>query len=155
MIIGTPNYMSPEQARGKDVDHQTDIFSFGVVFYEMLSGSSPFAGETVSDVIAAVLTKEPRTLSDIPTELAEILNKTLQKDKKNRYQTAKDLLNDLREVKQELQFREKLKRTSDTGDIEPKTQIFESNDNRRRQYKIQIQNLKSVVVLPFSKYQHG
>ncbi len=105
MIIGTPNYMSPEQARGKDVDHQTDIFSFGVVFYEMLSGNSPFAGETVSDVIAAVLTKEPKRLNDIPVELEEILNKSLEKDKKNRYQTAKDLLKDLQEAKEELDFK--------------------------------------------------
>ncbi|MGI8640307.1 MAG: serine/threonine protein kinase, partial [Pyrinomonadaceae bacterium] len=96
MIIGTPNYMSPEQARGRGVDHQTDIFSFGVVLYEMLSGSSPFAGETISDIIAAVLTKEPKPLADIPIELADIVDKTLQKDKQNRYQTAKDLLHDLK-----------------------------------------------------------
>ncbi|MDH3528896.1 MAG: protein kinase [Acidobacteriota bacterium] len=150
MIIGTPNYMSPEQARGKTVDHQTDIFSFGVVFYEMLSGSSPFAGDTVSDVIAAVLTKEPRALINIPAELTEILNKALKKDKTNRYQTAKDLLHDLKEVKQELQFREKLKRTSGTGDIEPKTQLSRAGATAGSDTISQIQNLKSVVVLPFS-----
>jgi serine/threonine protein kinase len=57
LLIGTPLFMSPEQARGTDVDHQTDIFSFGAVLYEMLSGVSPFAAGTVSDVIAAVLTQ--------------------------------------------------------------------------------------------------
>ena len=97
MIIGTPPFMSPEQARGKGIDHQTDIFSFGVVLYQLLSGASPFAA-TVSDVIAAVLTKEPRALTDVPPELAEIIGKTLQKEKRNRYRTAKDLLRDLREV---------------------------------------------------------
>ena len=126
MIVGTPNFMSPEQARGKCVDHQTDIFSFGVVLYEMLSGEQPFAGETVSDVIAAVLTKEPPRLSGIPRELAEILNKTLQKDKRNRYRTAKDLLTDLQEAKEELSINSRLKRTSSPNFEEPQTQILKS-----------------------------
>ena len=68
LLIGTPLFMSPEQARGTDVDHQTDIFSFGAVLYEMLSGVSPFAADTVSDVIAAVLTREPPPLADVPRD---------------------------------------------------------------------------------------
>jgi eukaryotic-like serine/threonine-protein kinase len=143
MIIGTPRFMSPEQARGRDVDHQTDIFSFGVMFYEMLSGNSPFAGETVSDVLAAVLTKEPRSLSDLPAGLEEIVNKTLQKDKKQRYQTTKDLLCDLREVKEELEFRDKLKRTADPGGEELETQILEAPMTAG---KVSTQN--SIAVLP-------
>ncbi len=126
MIIGTPNYMSPEQARGKGVNHQIDIFSFGVVLYEMLSGVSPFKGETVSDVIAAVLTKEPKPLTNVPPELAEIVHKTLQKDKRNRYQTAKDLLNDLKEVKQELEIQSRLGRNSVPHLEEPQTQILQA-----------------------------
>ena len=126
MIIGTPNYMSPEQARGKDVDHQTDIFSFGVVLYKMLSGASPFTGETVSDVIAAVLTKDPQRLRDVPPELAEIVHKTLRKDKRNRYQSANDLLLDLKEVKQELEIQSRLEKTASPNLEEPKTQILKA-----------------------------
>lgn len=144
MIIGTPQFMSPEQARGRGVDHQTDIFSFGVVFYEMLSGCSPFAGETVSDVLAAVLTKEPQALSGLPAGLEEIVKKTLQKDKKQRYQTTKDLLCDLREVKEELEFRDKLQRTADPGGEELKTQILEAPVTAG---KVSTQN--SIAVLPF------
>lgn len=124
MIIGTPNYMSPEQARGQRVDQQTDIFSFGVVLYEILSGASPFAGETVSDVIAAVLTKEPPSLTNVPPELAEIIQKTLQKDKRNRYQTAKHLLDALKEVKEELAIQSRLKSISQSNIEEPQTQIL-------------------------------
>ena len=144
MIIGTPQFMSPEQARGRGVDHQTDIFSFGVVFYEMLSGSSPFAGETVSDVIAAVLTKEPQALSGLPAGLEEIVNKTLEKDKKQRYQTTEDLLCDLREVKAELEFRDKLKRTADPGGEGLKTQILKAPVTAGG---VSTQN--SIAVLPF------
>lgn len=150
MIIGTPNYMSPEQARGKGVDHQTDIFSFGVVLYEMLSGSSPFTGETVSDVIAAVLTKEPRRLSEIPAEVEEIVNKTLQKEKRNRYQTAKDLLHDLKEVKQELEIQSRLARVSAPNLEEPQTQILQAATTAEENPKTTIENLKSVAVLPFT-----
>ncbi len=150
MIIGTPQFMSPEQARGKDVDHQTDIFSFGVVFYEMLSGNSPFSGETVSDVIAAVLTKEPKRLTDIPIELEEILNKTLEKDKKNRYQTAKDLLKDLQEAEEELSVQSRLEKTSSPNIEEPKTQILQANTTAEDNPKSQIQNLKSIAILPFT-----
>ena len=81
LLIGTPQFMSPEQARGTDVDHQTDIFSFGVVMYEVLSGVSPFAGDTVTDVIVAVLTRDPPPLADVPPQLAAIVSKAMQKDK--------------------------------------------------------------------------
>ena len=144
MIIGTPQFMSPEQARGKDVDHQTDIFSFGVVFYEMLSGDSPFSGETVSDVIAAVLTKEPKILSEIPPELEQLLNKTLEKDKKNRYQTAKDLLTDLQEAKEELSVQSRLEKTSSPNLSEPKTQILQAVTTAENDSN------KSIAVLPFT-----
>ena len=124
MIIGTPQFMSPEQARGKDVDHQTDIFSFGVVVVEMLSGQSPFEGETISDVIAAVLTKVPRALPDTPPDLAAIVNKSLQKDKKNRYQTAQDLLADLQTVKLKLALQNSFENSVSANQAEPETQIL-------------------------------
>ena len=66
VIIGTPQFMSPEQARGLPVNQQTDIFSLGVVMHHMVSGQSPFAGGTLSDVLAAVLTREPRRLTEVP-----------------------------------------------------------------------------------------
>ena len=144
MIIGTPQFMSPEQARGQTVNHQTDIFSFGVMFYEMLSGSSPFKGETVSDVIAAVLTKEPKRLTDIPPELEEILNKTLEKDKRNRYQTAKDLLIDLQEAKEELNIQSRLDRASSPNLEEPKTQILKASTTA------ETVSQNSIAVLPFT-----
>ena len=124
MIIGTPQFMSPEQARGKDVDHQTDIFSFGVVLYEMLSGRSPFAGETISDTLAAVLTKEPQRLSKIPVELEAIVQKALQKDKSQRYQSAQDLLANLQAVKEKLQVQNSFENSVSANQAEPETQIL-------------------------------
>jgi len=108
MIVGTVAYMSPEQARGMEVDARTDVFSIGVVMYEMLAGESPFAGETTSDVIAAILTTEPKPPSsfnqEIPAELDRIVDKTLAKKRDERYRNAKDLLADLRQLQRRLEF---------------------------------------------------
>ncbi|MCA1626319.1 MAG: serine/threonine protein kinase, partial [Acidobacteria bacterium] len=128
MILGTVRYMSPEQARGKEIDERTDIFSFGVMLYEMLTGKQPFSGETTSDAIAAILTKEPvplnQTAPDVPRELQRIIEKCLRKDRNERYQTTKDLLIDLEDVKEELEFQNKLERTASPNRKESKTQIF-------------------------------
>jgi serine/threonine-protein kinase len=125
MILGTVAYMSPEQARGKDIDERTDIWSLGICLYEMLTGRQPFTGETTSDTIAAILTKEPKPLDEnLPSELQRIVRKTLQKDANKRYQTAKDLLIDLEDVKEELKFQSKLERTAAPNREEPKTQIL-------------------------------
>ena len=128
MILGTVNYMSPEQARGSDTDTRSDIFSLGVVLYEMLTGRAPFAGETTADVISLLLQKEPQPLStlmpDLPAELQHIISKTLRKDRDERYQTAKDLLIDLRRLKQKLDVEAEIERTAPLelkgprGDIE-------------------------------------
>src|SRR5262249_46003955 len=102
MIMGTVNYMSPEQARGLATDAGTDIWSLGVVIYEMVTGCRPFEGETASDVIALILQKEPLALTqystEIPAELDRIVGKALSKDKKERYQFVKDLLTDLKSL---------------------------------------------------------
>ncbi len=143
MILGTPNYMSPEQARGKDIDHQTDIFSFGVVLYEMLSGDAPFEDETVSDIIAGVLTKEPKRLTDIPSELEEIVNKSLQKEKRLRYQTTKDLLLNLKDVKADLEFQNKLERSISPNQDENKTQILKGTTLGEFDQKITSQTVVS------------
>ena len=96
IVMGTVTYMSPEQARGLPVDARSDTWSLGVVLYEMMSGRAPFAGATTSDIIAAILEREPRSLtsisSDIPDALEWIVNKALTKDRDDRYQTARELL---------------------------------------------------------------
>ena len=94
MIIGTANYMSPEQAKGEVVDARTDIFSFGVVLYEMLAGHLPFEGETPMEIIGAVIHKEPKPMDEeVPGELQRIISKTLRKDRDERYQTIKGFVN--------------------------------------------------------------
>jgi len=131
MIIGTAAYMSPEQAQGKEIDSRSDIFSFGVVLYEMITGKQPFAGENAMDVIARVLHKEPIPLNQlhprIPSELERIINKTLSKDRNERYQTVDDLLNDLKNIKEELQFQSKLELSLPPNkQAEDNTQIIEA-----------------------------
>ncbi len=127
MIIGTANYMSPEQANGKEVDARTDIFSFGIVLYEMMAGGLPFAGENALSMIGAILHQEPKPLSaDVPPEIVKIIGKCLRKDRNKRYQTIKDVGNDLKEVKQELEFQNKLERTVSPDKAEPKTQILQA-----------------------------
>ena len=109
LVMGTVSYMSPEQARGKAVDKRTDIWSLGVVMYEMSTGVRPFAGETTSDVIAAILKTEPDPISKrssgIPAEFERIIGKALRKDRDERYQNIKDLLIDLNDLKRELDTR--------------------------------------------------
>ncbi|HEX8068715.1 MAG TPA: protein kinase [Pyrinomonadaceae bacterium] len=107
-VMGTVQYMSPEQARGLDVDVRSDIFSLGVVLYEMVAGRPPFEGETTTDVIAAILHHEPPPLErfskDAPEALAWLVARALRKDREARYQTAKEFLADLRSLKQRLEF---------------------------------------------------
>ena len=118
VVLGTVYYMSPEQARGLEVDGRTDIWSLGVVLYEMCAGQAPFKGKTASDVLASILEKDPPPLArfagEIPAEFQRIITKALAKDREERYQTVKDLLIDLKNLKQHLEFESKLERSAET-----------------------------------------
>jgi eukaryotic-like serine/threonine-protein kinase len=107
LVMGTFTYMAPEQARGVDVDARADIWALGVILYELVSGSAPFTGETRSDVLAAILDRDPVPLDRldprVPHELQRIVAKALRKDRAQRYQTVSDLRIDLEALRNELQ----------------------------------------------------
>jgi len=131
VVMGTPRYMSPEQARGEKVDARTDIFSLGVALYEMIAGRAPFVGTIPGEVIASILRDAPPPLAecapDAPQELERIAGKALRKDREERYQVVKDLLFDLMSVKQELELEAKLKRTEAPETIARQTAGSESS----------------------------
>lgn len=113
VVIGTIRYMSPEQARGLKLDPRTDIFSLGVVLYEMIAGRAPFEGVTLTDVLAAILEKQPaplRSFGNFPDELQWCVSKALAKDKDERYQNAADFVTDLKGIRKKLEIDEELKR---------------------------------------------
>ena len=115
-VLGTMPYMSPEQVRGEMLDGRSDIFNFGVLLYEMLSGQQLFAEKSAAATASAILTRDPppiaRFSSEVPPELERIVTKALRKDPDARYQTAKDLLIDLRSLKDELEFQHRLERSA-------------------------------------------
>jgi TolB-like protein len=107
-VLGTVRYMSPEQACGAQVDKSTDIWSLGVVLYEMVTGHVPFTGDTPREVMSAILESEPppltRYIAHPPAELQQIISKTLRKDRKKRYRSAHDLLKALKDLRRKLEF---------------------------------------------------
>jgi serine/threonine protein kinase/Tfp pilus assembly protein PilF len=159
-VLGTAIYMSPEQARGLQVDARTDIFSLGVVVYEMVAGRLPFEGSTLSEVLASMLgEKEPQPLArysrEAPVELERIVSKALRKEREQRYQTTKDLLLDLQNLKQQLDFEARLERsippeTRDgqttvskaqatvSGGASPTASITESLTGRIKQHRLSL-----------------
>jgi serine/threonine protein kinase/tetratricopeptide (TPR) repeat protein len=137
LIMGTVSYMSPEQSVGQGVDQRTDIWSFGVVLYEMIAGAVPFPGKDIHRQIIAIQEAEPLPLAQqvegVPERLEEIVAKCLAKDKNERYQTAKDLLIDLRNLRRKLDVDAEIERTvapalrSSSGGASASTQGVQMN----------------------------
>ena len=122
VVMGTVAYMSPEQARGDRVDERADIWSLGVVLYEMIAGCSPFVAGTSNEIISGILSKEPapplaRYSRVIPERLEEITEKALTKNREERYQTSKDLLIDLKRLKQSLELKAGMERTASSEKV--------------------------------------
>ena len=117
LILGTAAYMSPEQARGKETDRRTDIWSFGCILYEMLTRQQPFQGETMTDVLANIIYQEPVSIlthrTDAPAGLEKIITRTLFKNRDGRYQSAKELFDDLKQLQTRLLVDAELIRTQE------------------------------------------
>ncbi len=149
VIMGTVNYMSPEQAKGERIDERTDIFSLGAVIYEMLAGKTPFAGNTMSESFANLINQEPKSLTyykaDIPDELQIIVAKTLKKNLAERYQTMKDLLLDLSNFKRRIDFAEELENSKSPNRTLETARFSVSNEPNKS-----AQNENSIAVLPFA-----
>jgi serine/threonine protein kinase/Tol biopolymer transport system component len=115
VVMGTAEYMSPEQARGLEVDQRTDVWSLGVILYEMVAGRRPFQGGTHGDIIVSILEREPgplaRQAKEVPAELERIVTKALAKDAEERYQTIKDMAIDLKRLKKRLEAAAELERS--------------------------------------------
>ena len=133
LVMGTAAYMSPEQTRGSSIDMRSDLFSFGVVMYEMLSGIQPFAGDTTADVIARLIQIDPTKLrelrADVPADLEKIVNKTLAKDRAERFSNASDLVAALKRVLKRVEFDTELKRFQSS---DPEVVRSRSDDDRRQ-----------------------
>src|SRR5262249_15135866 len=114
-VVGTPNYMSPEQALGKDLDHRSDLFSMGVVLYELATGQRPFTGSNTAEITNNIVHTQPPAIArlnyDVPPELERITLKCLQKHPDRRYQSARELMVDLKNLRREL----------DAGETHPST----------------------------------
>ena len=135
MVMGTVAYMSPEQARGLPVDQRTDVWSLGVVLYEMVAGRKPFSGETPTDVIISIVGREPDPLSKAAPEaiaLQHIVKKALAKDPDQRYQTAEEIARDLKTVKRAVELGTNLRRHEPSSSLPSGRRLLHGDATRRR-----------------------
>jgi serine/threonine protein kinase len=127
LILGTLQYMSPEQANGQPIDARTDIFTLGVVLYELIAGRAPFEGDNAIAVIDSILSADPTPLTklrkNLPPELQLIIDKALRKNKEERYQTCEEMLVDLKNLKQEIELKSKWNRPPDRAGSNQKTVV--------------------------------
>ncbi len=127
MILGTPSYMSPEQARGQKVDHHTDIWSFGVVLHELVSGTRPFGGDTQADLMVAILQHPPATLpSHLPEQLQTIITRALVKDPQHRYASVNEVIEDLKTLRRKVEFASELKHAAQDNEAPTMRQTAEA-----------------------------
>lgn len=115
VVMGTAQYMSPEQARGMRVDARTDIFSFGIVLFEMMAGRIPFTGTVAREILDSIMSSDPPPLTDINPEIPEVMEwivaKALVKDREERYQSCKEMLNDLKRLSRRLNIESEIVKT--------------------------------------------
>ncbi len=130
LVLGTASYMSPEQSRGMKVDSRTDLWSLGVILYEMTVGEKPFEGESLADKFVSILHDEPTFPNNFYPELKEIILLLLEKDIDKRYQTAEELLEDLRNLRQEVEFEKQLEThiSVDSGSSILNAKFLNTND---------------------------
>jgi serine/threonine protein kinase len=160
VVVGTVAYMSPEQARGLSLDARTDIWSLGVVIYQMLTGSIPFSGATASDILVSILEREPRALNsfspEIPEALEWIVTKALTKDCNDRYQTSREVLTDLRRLQQRLGVAAELERSvaqqrpeaaKDERSTSPDASVIDSSRRRSKRRLVWATLLMAILAL--------
>src|SRR5262245_3868909 len=160
VVFGSASYMSPEHSRGLETDPRTDVWSLGVVLYEMIARRAPFDGETTSHVTVSILEHEPAPLArvapDVPAELQRIVRKCLAKERDERYQTARDLMIDLKNVRRELEVQNELVRSGPAPPNEtaarqaPGAEPLSTQITRRRKGAIAIAALATVAIVASS-----
>ena len=147
VVMGTVYYMSPEQARGLQVDARTDVWSLGVVLYELVTGQKPFYGPTPTDVIISIAERQPAPLSkyvtEVPARLEQIVQKALAKDREQRYQTADDLLADLKSLKRDLEI---------GADVERFKTIPAAAPSRQSSFSLPLLILAGLVIVAVASY---